>query len=98
MQYLTTDEAASFLGPAVREAAVLGVPHEELGQEVKAVVVPVEGSRPDPEVLAAWVGDALAAFKVPAHWEIRDEPLPRNATGKVLKHVLTGAENPFVEE
>ena len=37
--------------------------------------------------------------KVPAHREVRREPLPRNAAGKVLKNVLTGhAENPFVEE
>jgi long-chain acyl-CoA synthetase len=85
--------------PLVGEAAVVGVPHEELGQEVKAVVVPAEGARPTPEELAAWVGEALAYFKVPAHWELRTEPLPRNAAGKVMKHVLTGeADNPFVEE
>ena len=49
--------------------------------------------------LAAWVGETLAAFKIPAHWEVRDARLPRNATGKILKHVLVGeAKNPFVEE
>jgi long-chain acyl-CoA synthetase len=85
--------------PEVAEAAVLGVDHEELGQEVKAVVVPRAGARPDPKALAAWVGETLAAYKVPAHWEIRAEPLPRNAAGKVLKNVLTGAaQNQFVEE
>jgi long-chain acyl-CoA synthetase len=85
--------------PDVLEAAVLGVDHEELGQEVKAVVVPRAGARPDPTALAAWVGEKLAAYKVPAHWEIRDEPLPRNAAGKVLKQVLAGAaQNQFVEE
>ena len=64
-----------------------------------AIVVPVAGASPDPEDLTAWVRERLAYFKVPAHWEIRDEPLPRNATGKVLKNVLLGdAENTFVED
>ena len=49
--------------------------------------------------LTDWVGAALAYYKVPEFVEIRDEPLPRNATGKVMKHVLTGeAENTMIEE
>jgi acyl-CoA synthetase (AMP-forming)/AMP-acid ligase II len=83
----------------VAEVAVLGVDHEELGQEVKAIVVPQAGARIDTAALAAFVGETLAAYKVPAHWEVRTEPLPRNAAGKVLKNVLAGAaENSFVEE
>jgi len=81
----------------IEEVAVVGVKHEELGQEVKAIVV-VDGD-PTPDELAQHVAARLAYFKVPAHWELRREPLPRNATGKILKHVLTdGAVNPFVEE
>ncbi len=85
--------------PDVEEAAVVGVDHRELGQEVKAILVPRPGAQLDTHQLAEWVSEKLAYFKVPAHWELRSKPLPRNAAGKVLKHILTSdATNPFVEE
>ncbi|TFH22993.1 MAG: long-chain fatty acid--CoA ligase [Myxococcales bacterium] len=85
--------------PDVTEAAAAGIDHPQLGQEVKAFVVAAEGKTRDEATLAAWCAETLAPFKLPTKWELRTEPLPRNASGKVLKNVLTGeAENLFVEE
>jgi acyl-CoA synthetase (AMP-forming)/AMP-acid ligase II len=85
--------------PAVREATVFGIDHAEWGQEVKAVVVPEAGAAPAPAELARWCSETLAGYKVPTAWEIRSEPLPRNASGKVLKNVVRGdAASGFVEE
>ena len=68
-------------------------------ETTRYVVVLKSGATPDPSALRSGCADKLAAYKVPAHWEIRDEPLPRNASGKVLKNVLVGeAENRFIEE
>ena len=74
--------------PAVREVVVLGAEHDDLGQEVCAVVVPHDPLA-DPvaleEVLRAHAADALAHYKVPSRWRIDPAPLPRNATGKVVR-------------
>ena len=71
--------------PGVSEVAVVGLADEELGQQVAAVVVPPSGAQPDEAELAAYVKERLAYFKVPSRWIFRTEPLPRTATGKVVR-------------
>ena len=77
--------------PAVSEAAVVGIPHLVLGEEVAAVVKRVPGAEVTEEQLKDHVAQRLAAFKVPVRIEITDEPLPRNPAGKVLKRELREA-------
>jgi long-chain acyl-CoA synthetase len=85
--------------PDVRETAVFGVDHPIFGQEVKAVVVLEPGSTVTPAALKQFCAEVLSNYKVPAHVEIRDEALPRNASGKIMKHVIAGqAENTFEED
>ncbi|MGC5544188.1 class I adenylate-forming enzyme family protein [Streptomyces griseus] len=74
--------------PDVADAAVLGIPHPVLGEEVAAVVRLRAGAVVTAEDLREHVGGKLAAFKVPARVLFTGEPLPRNATGKLLKHRL----------
>ncbi len=73
--------------PAVAEAAVVGVPHAVLGEDVAAVVVLRPGTSATPEDIRAHCARVLADYKVPRRIELADE-LPRNATGKVLKGQL----------
>ncbi|MPY81159.1 MAG: AMP-binding protein [Actinophytocola sp.] len=75
--------------PDVSEVAVVGVPDERLGEVGAAYVVSANGTTPDPAAIIAWARERMAGFKVPR--EVRFVPaLPRNASGKVLKHQLRG--------
>jgi malonyl-CoA/methylmalonyl-CoA synthetase len=74
--------------PAVAEVAVVGLPDPDFGEQVVAVVVPAAGQPPpEPQALVDWCKDRLASFKKPRRVELVDA-LPRNALGKVQKHVL----------
>ncbi|WSY97202.1 acyl--CoA ligase [Streptomyces sp. NBC_00873] len=86
--YCVEVEAALHDHPDVEDAAVLGVAHPVLGEEVAAVVRLRPGATVTADELRAHVGRSLAAFKVPAHVLVRDEQLPRNPTGKILKREL----------
>jgi long-chain acyl-CoA synthetase len=86
--YSVEVEAALFEHPDVADCAVIGIPHEVLGEEVGAVIVLRPGRSVEADALASHVGERLAAFNVPRHFYFRDEPLPRNPAGKVLKRQL----------
>ncbi|NMO21501.1 AMP-binding protein [Pyxidicoccus fallax] len=74
--------------PGVAEVAVLGLPDADFGEQVVAVVVPPAGApAPDAQVLVDWCKDRLASFKKPRRVVFVDA-LPRNALGKVQKHLL----------
>ena len=82
----------------VEESAVIGIPHDDLGEEVMAIVYAKKSDVDDLE-LSAWVAKDLADFKVPSKWKFVNSPLPRNASGKLMKHVLIDtSKNTMVEE
>ena len=74
--------------PAVMEAAVIGKPHDILGQEVAAVVYISPTQSVSEEELIAHCAERIAAFKVPVLVDIRNQPLPCSANGKIEKRQL----------
>ena len=86
--YCAEVEAVLFEHPDVEDVAIIGLPDERLGEQVAAVVKPRPGASPGADDLREFVAGRLARFKVPGEIVFRDEPLPRTATGKVLKRHL----------
>ncbi len=73
--------------PKIREAAVVGVPHDEWGEEIGAAVVLMEGEELGPEEVSTYVKDRIAAYKYPrVVWFLDD--LPKGPTGKILKREI----------
>ena len=77
-------EEVLYAHPAVQEAAVVGVPDDRLGEEVKAYVALKQGADATAEDLIAWAKERVAAYKYPREIELRDS-LPKSASGKILK-------------
>ena len=87
--YCVEVETVLFEHAAVRDCAVIGLPHDKLGEEVAAILVAADGCGPsDSDAVVSFLATRLAAFKVPSKVFWHPEELPRNATGKVLKKDL----------
>jgi len=86
--YAAEIEAALYEHADITEAAIIGIPHDRLGEEVGAVIRVRDGASVNETDVKDHVGARLAAFKVPVKVWIVKEELPRNASGKVLKREL----------
>lgn len=81
-------ENVLFSHPDIREAAVVGMPDDRWGEVVFAVVVAVDGSDLEPDAVIAYCREHLGRYKCPSRVVVRNEPLPLNPTGKVLRREL----------
>lgn len=86
--YCAEVEAVLYEHPAVYEAAVFGIPHDRLGEELVAAVVLRPGATATEDELKDHVRAHLAAFKVPSRVQLTTTQLPRGATGKILKREI----------
>ncbi|HET6964396.1 MAG TPA: class I adenylate-forming enzyme family protein [Acidimicrobiales bacterium] len=86
--YCVEIEGVLYEHPAVAEAAVIGIPHPTLGEEVGAVITLLPGASVTQQEIQEFVGARLAAFKVPVKVWFYERELPRNPAGKVLKRDL----------
>jgi long-chain acyl-CoA synthetase len=86
--YCSEVETAIYNHDAIAEAAVFGVPDERLGEEVAAVLVLRPGASLEESALREFLAVTLAKHKIPSKVWFRDEPIPRNASGKFLKREL----------
>jgi long-chain acyl-CoA synthetase len=92
--YSAQVEAAIYEHPAVYEAAVFGLDHERLGEEVACVVMLRSGTDLDAEQLHSYLAPKLASFMIPTRVAFTREPLPRNAAGKFMKREMPRAYFP----
>jgi acyl-CoA synthetase (AMP-forming)/AMP-acid ligase II len=86
--YSVEVESALASHPAVLEAAVFGIPHADLGEQVHAAVVLKDGQRTTPDELIGHCRRLIAGYKCPKTVEIRPEALPKSGAGKILKREL----------
>ena len=84
----TEVENVVYAHPDTYECACFGLPHARLGEELAVAVYPKPGHTLDPDGLRRHVAAHLAAFKVPSQVFVFQEPLPRNASGKLLRRAL----------
>ena len=97
--YPSEVEAVLVSHPSVSLAAVIGIPHNDLGEEIVAFVTLHGDQNPEPDALKQWMRDRIALYKYPRHVIVLDE-MPTNPTGKILKKALPleHLDNPAAED
>ena len=90
MENIYCIEVENILGthPAVADAALIGVPHPQLGEVPAALVQLRPGALVSGQALRDFAAQRLAAFKVPVEVRLSHEALPRNAGGKLMRSQL----------